>query len=98
MLVPGDHAPVPRGGDGHLQLISQSLGLMQHRSNGGGRILPLTALKVSRKDISDLTRRRIPSHLFLSGQLRLGVRASLRGKTAMHLPRTDTKALKGGDE
>lgn len=66
--------------------------------DGGGRILLLTAVKVSRKDISDLTRRIIPSHLFLSGQLRLGVRGWLRGKTAMHLPRMDAKALKGGDE
>lgn len=76
MLVPGDHVPVLQGGDGHLQLISRRLGLMQHHSNGGGRILPLTAVKVSRKDLSDLTRRIIPSHLFLSGQLRLGVRGS----------------------
>lgn len=34
----------------------------------------------------------------LSGWLRPGVRGSLRGKTAMHLPRMDAKALKGGDE
>lgn len=96
MLVPVDYGP--RGGVGRLQLISQRLGLMQHRSNGGGRILPLTAVKVSRKEISDLTRRVIPCHLFLSRQLRLGVRGLLRGKTAMHLPRMDAKALKGGDE
>lgn len=59
----------------------------------GGTIPLVTAAKVSRKDLSDLTRRIIPPHLFSAGRL-----GSLRGNSAAHLPRMDAKALKGGDE